>query len=314
MEEIDRIGEGIRSLEIQGARNVAKAGLSALRIAALNVAAETPEDLLEEMRAVARKVSLIRVTEPGLRNVLANVLSSCSGKSGMDTADLRRYASERCDEQLEVLESNIPKIIEKGAPVIEDGSTIYTHCHSSSVTSLIIAESKRKEVRVICSETRPRWQGRKTANELAENGVDTTLFVDSAIHMYQPEADLVLIGSDAVGGGYVYNKIGSYTVIELANQNGIPSYSVCETQKFDPLVGIGYVQPVEQRPQSEVIEGEVPFKVRNPAFERVPIEMFTGIISEIGILDPRQVDEAMHNYDHLIPELKKLVNWDRWDD
>jgi hypothetical protein len=42
--------------------------------------------------------------------------------------------------------------------------------------------------------------------------------------------------------------------------------------------------------------------------------MFTGIISEIGILDPRQVDEAMHNYDYLIPELKRLVNWDKWDD
>jgi translation initiation factor 2B subunit (eIF-2B alpha/beta/delta family) len=70
---------------------------------------------------------------------------------------------------------------------------------------------------------------------------------------------------------------------------------------------------VEQRPPGEVIEGDVPFKVRNPAFERVPIEMFTGIISEIGILDPHQVDGAMQNYDYLIPELKKLVNWDRWD-
>jgi len=312
MEEIDRIGEGIRSLEIQGARNVAIAGLTALRIAALNAPASTPADLLCEMRAIARKISLIRVTEPGLRNVLATVISSCLDKPGLDTGELRDHVARRCEDMLEVLESNIPKIIEHGSPVIRDGFTIYTHCHSSSVTSLIIAESKKKDIRVICSETRPRWQGRKTAHELAKNGVDTTLFVDSAIHMYQPEADLVLIGSDAVGGGFLYNKIGSFMVIDYANSNGIPAYSVCETQKFDPLVGIGFVQDVEQRPPGEVIEGEVPFKVRNPAFEKVPVEMFTGLITEIGILKASEVDEVMHGYDHLIPELKGLVDWREW--
>jgi ribose 1,5-bisphosphate isomerase len=215
---------------------------------------------------------------------------------------------------LSLLNSNIPRIIEHGGPLIDDGSTIYTHCHSSSVTSLIIAESKNKDVRVICSETRPRWQGRKTARELAENGVDTTLFVDSAIHMYQPEADLVLIGADAVGGGQLYNKIGSFMVADYARRSGIPSYSVCETQKFDPLVDIGYVQPVEQRPPEEVIEGDVPFGIKNPAFETVPIEFLTGIITEIGVLKPDEVDAVVHRYDELVPELKKLVNWDAWED
>ena len=167
---------------------------------------------------------------------------------------------------------------------------------------------------MICSETRPRWQGRKTAHELAANGIDTTLFVDSAIHMYQPEADLVLIGADAVGGGLLYNKIGSYMVVDFAKRGGIPSYSVCETQKFDPLIGIGYVQPVEQRPPGEVIDGDVPFRVRNPAFETVPVEMFSGIITEIGVIRPDEVDAIMHRYDSLIPELKRLVDWEKWED
>ena len=314
MEEIRKIGEGIRSLEIQGARNVALAGLRALRIAALESTVDTTDELLDRISAVARQISLIRVTEPGLRNVLATVLASSRERREMDLQDLREHAAGKCDEMRGVMESNIGGIIEHGGKVIPDGSTIFTHCHSSSVTKLIMAEAAKKDLRVICTETRPRWQGRKTASELSESGIDTTLFVDSAAYMYLGEADLVLMGSDAVGGGRLYNKIGSYMVVHFAKQRGLPAYSVCETQKFDPLVSIGYVQPVEQRPQSEVIEGDVPFKVRNPAFERVPIEMFTGIISEIGILDPRQVDEAMHNYDHLIPELKKLVNWDRWDD
>ncbi len=314
MEEILKIGEGIRSLEIQGARNVALAGLRALTIAALESVADTTDELLDRMSAVARQLSLIRVTEPGLRNVLATVLASSRERREMGLEDLREHAAGKCDEMRGVLESNIGGIIEHGGRAIPDGSTIFTHCHSSSVTKLIMAEAAKKDLRVICTETRPRWQGRKTAWELSESGIDTTLFVDSAAYMYLEEADLVLIGSDAVGGGRLYNKIGSYMVVFFAREKGLPVYSVCETQKFDPLVSIGYVQPVEQRPQSEIIEGDVPFKVRNPAFETVPLEMFDGIITERGIVRGAEIDAIIHEYDRLIPDLKRLVEWDRWDD
>ena len=314
MEEIMEIKDGIRSLEIQGARNVAMAGLKCLKIAALNAQAENPEALLREMEAVARSVSLIRVTEPYLRNVLASVLAAMRKETGVDVNELRTFAAERCDDLFKVMKSNIPKICKHGASVIKDGSTIFTHCHSSSVTSLIMAESKKKDIHVLCTETRPRWQGRITADELAASDIDTTMFVDSAARMYMKEAELVLIGADAVGGGHLYNKIGSYMVMHFANLYGIPAYSVCETQKFDPLVGIGYVQPVEQRPASEVIEGTVPFKVRNPAFETVPVDMFTGIITEEGIMRPDEVDRVIHRYDHLVPDLKKLVEWDEWEE
>ncbi len=314
MEEIDQIAKDIKTLTIQGARNVAIAGLRAVKIAALNADAGSPAELVGELERVARRVSLIRVTEPALRNVLATVLASSRGLKGPTVDELRSYAARKCDEMLNVLNANIPKIINVGGTVIKDGSTVFTHCHSSSVTSLIIAESKKKDLRVICTETRPKWQGRKTANELAKNGVDTTLFVDSAAYMYMDEADMVLIGADAVGGGFLYNKIGSYMVVHFANMKKIPAYSVCETQKFDPLVGLGYLQPVEQRPASEVIEGEVPFNVRNPAFEMVPLDMIDALITEAGIVKPRDVDSIMHTYDHLVPELKKLVEWDEWEE
>ncbi len=314
MEEISKIAEGIRSLEIQGARNVAIAGLRALRILVKNAEVDNRSELLGRMSETARELSLIRVTEPGLRNVLASVIHATKKQGDLGLDQSRIHAEGKIDDMLEVLDSNLAKIREHGADVIEDGATVFTHCHSSSVTSLIISESKHKEVSVICTETRPRWQGRKTARELADNGVDTTLFVDSATHMYLSEADLVLIGADSVGGGRLYNKIGSYMVISFAKDLGIPSYSVCETQKFDPLVAIGYVQPVEQRASSEVIEGNVPFKVRNPAFETVPIDMFNGIITEQGIVAPPDVDEVMRRYEHLIPELKGLVEWDDWEE
>jgi len=314
MEEIRKIQERIRSLEIQGARNVAVAGLECLKIAALTEDVHSPPELLSRVVDVARSVSRVRVTEPGLRNVLAQVLHSSKRYDPKDISDLRTFIVRRCDDLLHLLDSNLPNICLHGSSVIKDGFTVFTHCHSSSVTRLIMSEAEKKSLRVFCTETRPRWQGRKTAQELCEHGIDTTLFVDSATHMYMQEAQLVLIGADAVGGGKLYNKIGSYMVIHFANLLGIPAYSVCETQKFDPLVEIGYEQPIEQRPPSEVIEGDVPFNVLNPAFETVPLEMLTGIITEEGVVRPEEVGKVVKKYQYLVPELKTLVDWDRWED
>lgn len=312
MEEIQNTKRSIRTLRIQGARNVAAAGLGCLKIAAQKAPARTPEDLLRTLTRISREVSLIRVTEPMLRNVLASVLVELSQSTQLALPKFRDLATSGCDGQLGIMNASIAKVREHGAQVIKDGSVIFTHCHSSSVTGLIIAESRRKSVRAICTETRPKWQGRKTAKELTESGVEVSLSVDSATHMYMAGADLVLIGADAIGGGRLYNKVGSYMVIHFAKEQGIPAYSVCETQKFDPLVGIGYVQPVEQRPASEVIRGRVGFKVFNPAFETVPLEMFTGLITEDGIVRPPEADRITARYRHLVPELKKLVQWSDW--
>ncbi len=87
-------------------------------------------------------------------------------------------------------------MIEVGARRIEDGDTVLTHCHSSGVTRTIIrAKEQGKEFRVIQTETRPKYQGRITAYELVEAGIDTTMIVDSAARHYMKEIDFVLVGS-----------------------------------------------------------------------------------------------------------------------
>jgi hypothetical protein len=42
--------------------------------------------------------------------------------------------------------------------------------------------------------------------------------------------------------------------------------------------------------------------------------MFTGIITEEGVVGPDDVDRVLHKYDHLIPELRRLVDWEKWEE
>ena len=54
-----------------------------------------------------------------------------------------------------------------------------THCHSTSaVKTLALHKVKGLKFKVFNTETRPLYQGRKTAKELVEEGIDTTMVVD----------------------------------------------------------------------------------------------------------------------------------------
>ena len=194
-EEIAGIQRRIRDLEIQGARNVAIWGLRCLELAVKHAPASTPSQLIDTMGKIAREVSLIRVTEPMLRNVLATVLYEAKKAPPEKVEDLRSMTLKLCSGLLDDLESSLSEIQRQGARVIKDGDTIFTHCHSSSVTKLIVSQSREKDIRVLCTETRPRWQGRKTARELAE--------VMAAVGLAQNLAALRALATEGIQRGHM---------------------------------------------------------------------------------------------------------------
>jgi ribose 1,5-bisphosphate isomerase len=180
-----------------------------------------------------------------------------------------------------------------------DGDTVFTHCHSSAVTeTLIRAHESGKRFRVIQTETRPKYQGRITARELVEAGIDTTMIVDSAARHFMKEIDFVLVGSDAVTSeGNVINKIGTSQVALAAQEARIPFYVLSTLLKFDPVTIHGEFEAIEERGVQEIWE-EPPegLKLRNPAFDVTRRDYIHGIITEEGIISPHSILEAVHRH------------------
>jgi methylthioribose-1-phosphate isomerase len=92
--------------------------------------------------------------------------------------------------------------------------------------------------------------------------------------------------------GDVANKIGTYKLAVLAQENGVPFYSVCPTSTVDLSLPSGQQITIEERDAAEVThvggvciasEG-VP--VFNPAFDVTPHRYVTGIVTEAGIVYP----------------------------
>jgi len=190
-----------------------------------------------------------------------------------------------------------------GAPLIQPGNGILTHCNAGSLAvsrlgtataPMYVQHSNGVPFKVYADETRPLYQGaRLTAWELDRVGIDVTLICDNmaATTMASGAIDLVIVGTDRVAhNGDVVNKIGTLNVAILCKHFGIPFYVACPSSTFDPDTQSGSLVPIEQRAPSEVLgDHAADVQVINPAFDITPAHLVTGIITEKGITTPTEI-------------------------
>ena len=252
----NQIARDIKTIKIQGARNIAKAALKAYH--------------LIPTKSSKKKLTSLRPTEPMMENVL-------------DLAEKKPYK-----EILNHFDSAQEKINKNVLRLIRNNDVIFTHCRSTNVNNaLIYARKKGKRVfEVYNTETRPLFQGRKTARELRKAGIIVTMFVDSALGIAlskeqgTKKANKVFLGADAITKKGVINKVGSELIAQVAKNNKIPVYIIADSWKFTKEN-----IPTEQRNLNEVWNrAPKKIKIKNPSFELVPKKYIRAIISELGIL------------------------------
>lgn len=271
MKHVDETAEQILTLRIQGANAIAKAALRAL---AEDLAAGPEGD----RSALAEPLVRARPNEPMLRNLLKAYLRQVEMEG-----DPSAFAvgAERLLGQVEKDEETIART---GADLVTDGMTVFTHCHSSSAVS-ILKEARRRgtRFRVLNTETRPRFQGRLTAHELATEGIEVIHMVDSAAKYALDGADLFLFGADAVlPSGYLVNKVGTGIFCVVAARYDVPTYCATLTLK----VARDHVdEKIEERDPAEVWpEAPAGVRVFNPAFDRVNLKYVTAFVTERGLV------------------------------
>ena len=249
----DKLCKDIKAIKIQGAENIA--------IAAINS--------IDQKNFSTKKLIKIRPNEPALLN-------------GIKYAKL--FEKQKALKHFKSSKEKIKKLGYKKVKKIT-----FTHCHSSTVINILkYAKSKGKKFEVYNTETRPLFQGRKTAKELAKSKIKVTNFVDAAAKEAIKKSDVILIGADAITNkGDVINKIGSGMFAIIAKKYKVPLYICANSWKFDPRTIKGF-QKIEERPGKEIwIENYKLIKTKNPAFELIENKYITGIISELGIMKPK---------------------------
>jgi ribose 1,5-bisphosphate isomerase len=297
-ENVKVTAEKIRKLEIQGARNVAIAAIKVLKIQSEQTKAKTKDAFLNELKEAQALLFASRETEPLMRNAVRWVISQAQNNTTEKVDVAAELVAGNASLFLQNLDISREIAADVGAKRIRDGMLVATHCHSSTVTRMFAkAKEEGKEFTVLCTETRPAFQGRITAKELIDLGIQTIFVVDSAARSYMGDVDLVFVGADAITSeGNVVNKIGTSTIAVLANEARKPFYVVSELLKFDPETLSGECERIEHRNPAEVwSEAPKSLAVRNPAFDVTPNRYIHGLVCEEGIIAPQSIVQVVRS-------------------
>jgi ribose 1,5-bisphosphate isomerase len=161
------------------------------------------------------------------------------------------------------------------------------------------AHDMGKRIKVYCTETRPNYQGHKTAAALAAYGIDTTLICDSACRVMMGDADKAIVGCDAISGnGALVSRIGVSQVATLAQEARVNFIVAAETYKVDFGTLTGRLVDVEQRDPTEIakkdwMEHNPKVKFSNYVFDFTPPQYIDFYVTEKGIVPPAGIFALM---------------------
>lgn len=299
----EKLLDDLKSVRIQGAEAVAERGLE-------GAARLLKERKKRDLQVAIRKLLSVRQTEPMMRNTVRSLLSTSTPEN----------AEVILKQLLTGLIEGRKTIAAYGAVLLKSGATYATHCHSSTVIGAFLkAKSQGKRFTVHNTETRPLFQGRKSARELANEKIKVVHFVDSAATLSLEGCSALLLGADALlPDGSILNKIGSGMLTELAFTRNVPVYVLASSWKLVDKIDLDRfkLKEGEKDVAKNIIEHRAPsevwanapsgVEVENPAFEVVPRRFITAIITEQGIADPESaVSQARTMLSWRVPDDKK---------
>jgi methylthioribose-1-phosphate isomerase len=299
--DYQEVAKAIMEMRVRGAPAIGIAVAYGVALGAQAIAAQTRDEFMAELGRVMQTLSATRPTAVNLFYVLQRM-----NAVAQEEQEVSRIKDKLVAEALRihVEEEEATRALSRfGAELIEDGSTVLTHCNAGALATtgygtalgvLRAAREQGKRVQVLATETRPLLQGaRLTVWELMREGIPVTLITDSmaGYFMMRGEVNCVVVGADRIAAnGDVANKIGTYTLAVLAMESGIPFYVAAPSSSIDLSLSSGDKIPIEERSPEEVThirgmriapEG---VKAANPAFDVTPSYYITAIITERGVV------------------------------
>jgi len=286
LKEIDDQIRAIGDDRLSGARELAQKGAHLLIALAEESRAASGEVFQRELLRTGQALIKAQPSMAPLVNLVNRSLSAVQEETDLEGA--KRALLTTAQGYADHLERSVERIAQRILPLVPHG-LVLTHSFSSTVlAALLHAKQEGQAFAVLCTESRPQYEGRALAERLAQARVETRLVVDALAPSMIGDVEVVLVGADSLSTEGLVNKIGTYPLALAARAHEVPFYLLCGTEKFLPL---DYTLPGESPKDSQEVWPEHPQRVEviNCYFDFTPLEYLTGIVTEEGMLSPIEV-------------------------
>ena len=286
----EEVAQAIEDMVIQGAGDIAITAGFGLYLAAVDLEDTTGEVDIKKLESVAARLRATRPTGFHLAALLNRIVELVKKSKQKTSYVILGFLEDVLARQREISQDTG----RHAETLLVSGDTILTHCFAGAglLYMLEYAKENGKEIKVICTETRPYLQGaRLTAWSASQLDLETTLITDNmAAHfMSRGIIDKVFTAADRIAmDGTVANKVGTLQLAISAKYYNIPFY-ILGYGGPDKRTLKGEDIPIEERDPQEVLEFRgIPIsgpdvKAYYPAFDLTPGDLVTGVVTKSGV-------------------------------
>ena len=250
-------------------------------------------EFLELFPHAVQQVGRARPNTAPLLNGAASLLNAWNSSGGPAACSrARRAVVDAAEQWMETRRGAADAIADRTARVVL-GSVITLGYSSTVIHALKTCWERDLLSGVIVAESRPNCEGKRTAAELAADGVPVALITDAQMGLFVSMANAAAVGADTLmAGGAVVNKAGTSLLAMAARRAHVPFYVLADTQKIAPAPShhrrMSFT--IEEHDPEEVLPGGIEgVAVRNSHFDLTPGRYVTGYITEDGLLTRKEI-------------------------
>ena len=286
-----KVAKAIADMVTQSAGPYTAAGMG-MALAAYEAKDLKEQAQLEYLRKAADTLSTARPTTTKRMRIIVDGCLEVAERAIAEGAKADEAVFSHTVDHTDNRYRRIGKVAVNLVDLFPDKGTIMTQCFGETIVGLMLREAKErnKEIKVICPETRPYFQGaRLTASVSQDQGFDTTVITDNmaAYVMEKKKVDIFTSAADAIClDGHIVNKIGTYQIAIVAKYLGIPyfvtgipdkGHETIDTVTIEERDPDFVLQAMGVRTAMEGVKGYY------PSFDATPPHLVSGVVTDRGI-------------------------------
>lgn len=309
--EVDELLRKVGEDRESGASSFVRITLEVLRVASLKSHANSIQELMDELWDLAITLARARPTFSTIPNSVAYFLEEIT-RGANQANSIEQFKRQIISSSLEIDREHLQareRVIQSSSALISHSKTILTHSYSINVKEALLKYGRERNI--LCTESRPLFEGKTLANAISKSGIKCTLITEASVSSYIKDVDLVLVGADAIyEDGSVVNKVGTRMIGIMAKDEGKPFFVISETWKMLRGRLVELFSP-EEGDESEILglESQAGLKARNPYYDTTEPNLISGIVTEFGVLAPSEVKRHSKVFTNSIVE--RLLNYGR---